>query len=180
MVTLGTILFALLLGCIIFTCARQKPKKKYANNFASGVSFLPQRAVNRQQQASDSRAMIQDTSSEDSRSETNTLPYVKSRQNKSNKKEIQKRQSTVASLDKTIKTNTNTRKIETFNDQKDRSLTVMIPRAKYHPVVQPNPNNLINYTSFEARRSSVPSVCNETKLLSYLDAGPIPSKVPNR
>lgn len=179
LVTLGTTLFGLLMACVIFTCARRKPRKKYSSGFTSGVSFLPQRAMSRQA-PSDSRAMIQDTSSEDSRSETNTLPYVKqNKPSRASKKEVQKKTATVASLDKAIKpTNTVARKIETFNDQKDRSLTVMIPRAKYHPVMAPPPNNLMNYTTFEAgRKSSVPSVCNETKLLSYLDAGPIPSKV---
>lgn len=61
-----------------------------------------------------------------------------------------------------------------FPDQKDRSLTVMIPRAKYHPAPPTSP--LINYTSFDARKPSVPSI-NEAKLLSYLDAGPSPNKV---
>lgn len=61
-----------------------------------------------------------------------------------------------------------------FPDQKDRSLTVMIPRAKYHPA--PTTSPLMNYTTFDARKPSVPSV-SEAKLLSYLDAGPSPSKV---
>lgn len=58
-------------------------------------------------------------------------------------------------------------------DQKDRSLTVMIPRAKYHPAPPMSP--LINYTTFDARKPSVPSI-TEAKLLSYLD-GPTTNKV---
>lgn len=60
-------------------------------------------------------------------------------------------------------------------DQKDRSLTVMIPRAKYHPSASTSP--LMNYTTFDARKPSVPSVA-EAKLLNYLDASAT-SKVRN-
>lgn len=58
-------------------------------------------------------------------------------------------------------------------DQKDRSLTVMIPRAKYHPAPPMSPH--VNLTTFEKRRTSQVS-SNEAKLLSYLDAGPSPDK----
>lgn len=58
-------------------------------------------------------------------------------------------------------------------DQTDRSLTVMIPRAKYHPAPPTSP--LMNYTTFDARKPSIPSIA-EAKLLSYLD-GPTPAKV---
>lgn len=51
----------------------------------------------------------------------------------------------------------------------------MIPRAKYHPA--PHASPLMNYTTFDARKPSVPSVTPEAKLLSYLDAGPGPSRV---
>lgn len=57
-------------------------------------------------------------------------------------------------------------------EQRDRSLTVMIPRAKYHPAA-PNSSMDIEYD----RRSA--SVCSttEAKLLNYLDASPSTSKV---
>lgn len=62
-------------------------------------------------------------------------------------------------------------KISTM-EQRDRSLTVMIPRAKYHPAA-PNSSMDIEYD----RRSA--SVCSttEAKLLNYLDASPSTSKV---
>jgi hypothetical protein len=44
LVTLGAILFALLLICIIMTCCRKKPRK---TRVATGMSFLPQRVANR-------------------------------------------------------------------------------------------------------------------------------------
>lgn len=110
--------------------------------------------------------MIQDTSSEDSRSETNTLPpYVPKK-----KKQLK------GALKKPVVQNADVENGEmSFPDQKDRSLTVMIPRAKYHPAPPTSP--LSNYTTFDARKPSVPSTTNEAKLLSYLDAGPSPSKV---
>lgn len=57
-------------------------------------------------------------------------------------------------------------------EQRDRSLTVMIPRAKYHPAA-PNSSMDIEYD----RRSA--SVCSttEAKLINYLDASPSTSKV---
>lgn len=61
-----------------------------------------------------------------------------------------------------------------YVEQRDRSLTVMIPRAKYHPAPPTSP--LLNITAFEKRKASIAS-SNETKLLSYLDAGPTPNKV---
>lgn len=63
------------------------------------------------------------------------------------------------------------------NEQKDRSLTVMIPRAKYHHSAPPPPN-MSSYTMFDASKSAVNKPQNsESKLLSYLDAGPSPHKV---
>lgn len=58
-------------------------------------------------------------------------------------------------------------------EQRDRSLTVMIPRAKYHPA-PPS----ANIDSLEHDRRSL-SVCStsEAKLINYLDASPSTSKV---
>ncbi|RZC32267.1 mucin-17, partial [Asbolus verrucosus] len=161
LVTLGAILFALLLACIIMTCCRKKPSK---TRITTGMSFLPQRVGNRS--TMDRRAMIQDTSSEDSRSETNP-PYVP------------KKKKLKGALKKSSVQHNDVENGElSFADQKDRSLTVMIPRAKYHPAPPTSP--LINYTTFDARKPSVPSTSNEAKLLSYLDAGPSPNKSDNK
>lgn len=43
----------------------------------------------------------------------------------------------------------------------------MIPRAKYHPAPATSP--LMNYTTFDAKKPSVPSIV-EAKLLNYLDS----------
>lgn len=57
-------------------------------------------------------------------------------------------------------------------EQKDRSLTVMIPRAKYHPAPPPPPPIVVATTRYNM--DSGASVCSttEAKLLSYLDASP--------
>ncbi|XP_066139774.1 uncharacterized protein [Euwallacea fornicatus] len=171
LVTLGTILFALLMVCIILTCVRRKPKK---SGVARTIGFLPQRGGsggNRSGGTLDRRAMIEDTSSEDSRSETNSVPpYVQQKSAPKLKPPPAKGALKKASM-------TSVEHSEPgiiFPDQKDRSLTVMIPRAKYHPA-PPTPN-LANYTTFDARKPSVPSMSSESKLLSYLDAGPSPQR----
>ncbi|XP_060521357.1 uncharacterized protein LOC132698998 [Cylas formicarius] len=165
LVTLGTILFALLLVCVIMTWVKKKPQKS-----SPGMTFLPQKMGNtRGGAALDRRAMIEDTSSEDSRSETNALPpYVQQKPAKPIKGALKK----VSRVSMTSIEQGEPGVI--FPDQKDRSLTVMIPRAKYHPAPPTSP--ILNYTSFDARKPSVPSVNNEAKLLSYLDAGPSPKK----
>ncbi|XP_050513157.1 uncharacterized protein LOC114340067 [Diabrotica virgifera virgifera] len=164
LVTLGTVLFGLLLTCIILTCVKGKPRPV---GVAGGISILPQGASARRNTL-DRRAMIQDTSSEeDNKSETSR--YVK-KQKPAPQKKASKVSLQVAERGEGGATNHGI----TFDDQKDRSLTVMIPRAKYHPA--PHTSPLSNYTTFDVRKPSVPSIPNEAKLLSFLDAGPCPSK----
>lgn len=129
------------------------------------MSFLPQRISNPDRSTLDRRAMIQDTSSESSHSETATLPYVAKKENKKLKGALKKS----CLVNKDVEHGNNT---ISFPDQKDRSLTVMIPRAKYHPAPPTSPH--LNLTTFDKRKVSASS--NETKLLSYLDAGPSPNK----
>lgn len=61
-------------------------------------------------------------------------------------------------------------------DQRDRSLTVMIPRAKYHHAAKQG--NLIDVEAYKTKSSSNTSV-NQTKLINYLDASPSSSKTKN-
>ncbi|XP_017786883.1 PREDICTED: uncharacterized protein LOC108569731 [Nicrophorus vespilloides] len=142
LVTLGAILFTLLMICIVITCAKRKPKQ-------NPMSFLPQRVPVRRGSTIDRRAMIQDSSSESGHSDT--LPYVPKK----------------APIKGALKK-------PKYEDQKDRSLTVMIPRAKYHPAPPTSPQVNKN-SNFEKRKMSAGS-SNEAKLLSYLDAGPSPNK----
>ncbi|GLV34887.1 uncharacterized protein CBL_09367 [Carabus blaptoides fortunei] len=160
LVTLGTILFTLLLICIILTCVKRRRPEN--TGIASGMSFLPHRAVvtGRRAGTLDRRAMIQDTSSEGS----DTLPYVP-KKNKKLKGALKK-----PAINNDAENNASNL---SFVEQRDRSLTVMIPRAKYHPAPPTSP--LLNITSFDKRKNSIAS-SNEAKLLSYLDAGPTPTK----
>lgn len=76
LVTLGTLLFTLLLICLILTCAKRKPHNP---GITHGMSFMPQRLATNGRRGStmDRRAMIQETSSEGSQSDSNnTLPYI--------------------------------------------------------------------------------------------------------
>lgn len=72
------------------------------------------------------------------------------------------------SVDKKTSTKTSTM------EQRDRSLTVMIPRAKYHPA--PPSANIDSLDSHDRRSLSVCST-SEAKLINYLDASPSTSKV---
>lgn len=75
LVTLGSLLFVLLFVCIILTCVRTKPRHP---TLSAGMSFMPQRLTNPMGRHAtlDRRAMIQDTSSEGSQSDINTIPYI--------------------------------------------------------------------------------------------------------
>lgn len=79
LVTLGAILFALLLMCIIATCVqkRRRPNNRLIN---TGIGIIPtnhKSVTGHHSQSSkiDKKAIIHDTSSETSE-DTNTLPYV--------------------------------------------------------------------------------------------------------
>lgn len=61
-------------------------------------------------------------------------------------------------------------------DQQDRSLTVMIPRAKYHP--HPTATPFLSIEALDRRKSNASS--NEAKLLSYLDVGVAANHVYNK
>lgn len=90
-----------------------------------------------------------------------------------------------------------------LRDQKDRSLTVMIPRAKYHSNAQPAQQSAIllfssqqphidphhpiliqtssqpieQYSSLKTQKTDSLCSTSETKLLNYLDVSPSTSKV---
>lgn len=151
---------------------------------------------------SDKRAMIQDTSSETSE-DSNTLPYVQTHQKRPQtgnytmtpaphtpapqtpaaaaaaaRTQASSRQSNASSSMVDLVGNTNG-----INEQKDRSLTVMIPRAKYHPQTGGGAQTAQQTTkrydmmygaAAKQTTAAAPSVCSttEAKLLSYLDASP--------
>lgn len=56
----------------------------------------------------------------------------------------------------------------TYSDQRDRSLTVMIPRAKYRPVPPTSPLLAMSTFGAEQKRAIAQE---QQKLLSYLETG---------
>lgn len=56
----------------------------------------------------------------------------------------------------------------TYSDQRDRSLTVMIPRAKYRPIPPTSP--LLAMSTFGAAQKRAIAQ-EQQKLLSYLETG---------
>lgn len=60
-------------------------------------------------------------------------------------------------------------------DQRDRSLTVMIPRAKYHPGGKSG--NIADVEGYKSKSSSSASVNqSQSKLLNYLESSPSSAK----
>jgi hypothetical protein len=56
----------------------------------------------------------------------------------------------------------------TYSDQRDRSLTVMIPRAKYRPIPPTSPLLAMSTFGVEQKRAIAQE---QQKLLSYLETG---------
>ncbi|XP_024082315.1 mucin-17 isoform X2 [Cimex lectularius] len=115
----GISLMVLLVVCLVLSCMRRRPVRKAAAALRpQGFRFRPPRPS-----PADKRAMINmDTSSEASMEHT-PPPYIKQRPRPCRKQS--KAPSPPLSFHGTM-------------EQRDRSLTVMIPRAKYRPVpVQP-------------------------------------------
>ncbi|KAJ6644596.1 Transmembrane matrix receptor MUP-4 [Pseudolycoriella hygida] len=169
LITFGLILFLLLLICLILTCCK---RKRPNNRTLIGMGLVSNKLV-ANQRTMDRRAMIPETSSETS-DDTHTLPYDRNKQNQLNKN---RQNSSNLSLNKkfTIATQNSPPGAghSTLGmEQKDISLTVMIPRAKYHPAAPPPPPIVVATTRYNV--DPAPSVCSttEAKLLSYLDASP--------
>ncbi|XP_055922151.1 uncharacterized protein LOC129953225 [Eupeodes corollae] len=163
LITIGTILFILLLLCILITCTRRRDNHNM-QSFMSGMQIIaPKISSSSKTMTIDKRAMIKDSSSEGSQ---NSLPYVLKRDVEKNSilrssNHINQTQHNYMHQSKNQKPTKiiNQRghpssplfispfsEIEhqrhNFPEQSDRSLTVMIPRAKYHHSVlghTPNP-----------------------------------------
>ncbi|KAG5683804.1 hypothetical protein PVAND_013068 [Polypedilum vanderplanki] len=179
LIVTGLTLFMLLMICIIITCV----KKKRVNQNAIGPAAMNiiQRRISSTAHHSvssnaDRKAMIQDTSSEASEGH-DPAPYFR----KKSADETQRKISVEAVAPKKKKSVINN-PLGSFSkattvDQRDRSLTVMIPRAKYHPALTKN-DQLIDVEGYKSKSNSNASI-NQTKLLNYLDASPSTSKAKN-
>jgi len=200
LIALGGILFALLLVCIILTCWRHNKPTSRRRTVVPGIDILPHKTLtvhgSKSGTLQDKRAMIEDTSSETSE-DSCQLPYVARKQtsnvtSKSGKRPISKPTSAPPkgmAPPPPPKTNPQ-------NMDMNQSLTVMIPRAKYHSqqasghngtlevphhmhdrrivqtgVATATQGPAIMFTTTDSTESTA-----EAKLLSYLDASPSTSK----
>lgn len=185
--------------CLIITCVK---KKRISQTTIAPTMNIIQRRISASAHHSvssqaDRKAMIQDTSSEVSE-ESDPVPYF--RKVSSPPPVVVKVGETLISLFPQKSNDENIRKLSvdavgpkqkksvihnplgsfskgTTMDQRDRSLTVMIPRAKYHPATG-KPSNLIDIEGYKSKSSSNQSV-NQAKLINYLDASPSTSKAKN-
>ena len=195
LVVTGTTLFMLMMICLIITCVKRKRVNQTAiaptmNIIQRRISATAHHSVSSQ---ADRKAMIQDTSSEVSE-ESEPVPYFRkvvfTHQTlnyfykvwfyfQKSTEETARKISVEAVGPKKKKSITNNPlgsfSKATMMDQRDRSLTVMIPRAKYHP---PTKSNLIDVDGYKSKSSSNASI-NQSKLINYLDASPSSSKSKN-
>nr|CAD7454453.1 unnamed protein product [Timema tahoe] len=197
LVTIGALLLALLLVCIVLTCLKRCRRKKPQ---MGGPRFLKYRGgQSGGAQTMDKKAMIQDSSSEGSVDNAPISymgppvpPYARLEH---------KLPSTVAPLSddaaipltspefvslpgstmnpmttfvappprrpSAMKKVVTTDTLQSYNEQRDRSLTVMIPRAKYRPVAPMSP--VLTMSTFGAPEKR--AIAHEQKLISYLESG---------
>ncbi|XP_031622418.1 uncharacterized protein LOC116340210 isoform X2 [Contarinia nasturtii] len=205
LIALGGVLFALLLICIILTCWKHSRPNGRRRTVVPGIDILPHKTLtvhgSKTGTLQDRRAMIEDTSSETSE-DSLQLPYVAKKQqnasSKNAKKVINKPTSAPPKgMAPAPPKGTNNTATMSTNIDPNRSLTVMIPRAKYYSqqTTQAPPESQQQHHQHQDRRSVQTGVATatqgqatmftttdsigstaEAKLLSYLDASPSTSK----
>lgn len=159
--------------CLCVGCSN---KRRHPNNLSiTGIGVIPHQKPSTRRQSADSKmerkAIMEDSNSETSE-EAVSLPYVTSKENKCSMVGSPPPASEYTSRDSAILPNTGS-----LNKAyvKDRSLTVMIPRAKYHPA-PPAPPTIQNESQIHQSQgiATTVSICSttEAKLLSYLDISP--------
>lgn len=166
---LGLILVMLVIICLCIGCSR---KSRRSNNFSiAGIGVIPHQKPSTRRQSTDSkhdRKAIMDDSNSETSEETASLPYVASKEKKFSMIGSPPPPPSEFSKRDLASTSNNS-----YAGQKDRSLTVMIPRAKYHPTLS---NNISTESQVHHNNHGVAtaSICSttEAKLLSYLDISP--------
>ncbi|XP_059486932.1 uncharacterized protein LOC132203289 [Neocloeon triangulifer] len=149
LLTLGTVMLLTLVMCSVLTCMRKKQPQAPGNQRAG---FMRYRGNAGQMRGTlDKTAMIQDTSSESS-VDGNAMQYVANSMRPSGSRGG-KGEAGVAPSE------------GSYVMEKDRSLTVMIPRAKYRPVQS------TSVLSTFAPPGPAAGGSNEQKLLNYLEGG---------
>ncbi|XP_065337190.1 uncharacterized protein LOC135937842 isoform X4 [Cloeon dipterum] len=147
LLTLGAVMLLVLVMCSVLTCMRKKQPQAPGNQRASG--FMRYRGNAGQMRGTlDKTAMIQDTSSESS-VDGNAMQYVANSMRPSGSRGPKGEAGVPPSEGSYVM-------------EKDRSLTVMIPRAKYRPVQS---------TSVLSTFAPPAAGASEQKLLNYLEGG---------
>ncbi|PNF37850.1 hypothetical protein B7P43_G07412 [Cryptotermes secundus] len=162
LVTIGAILLGLLIVCVVLTCL----KRSSQHACSTGTGFLRYRSPTH---TLDKRAMIQDSSSEGSAADHGPVSYLTPTHQPA---------STYGSQMKSALVHAGNRKTSgavemsdegmAYSDQRDRSLTVMIPRAKYRPIPPTSPLLAMSTFGAEQKRAIAKE---QQKLLSYLETG---------
>ncbi|PSN41716.1 hypothetical protein C0J52_07786 [Blattella germanica] len=151
LVTIGAILLGLLVVCVVLTCLKRSSQRVHS----SGTGFLRYRSPTH---TLDKRAMIQDSSSEGSVADHGPISYLTPTHQMLIHASGRKVSGTVELSDEGM----------TYSDQRDRSLTVMIPRAKYRPIPPTSPLLAMSTFGVEQKRAIAQE---QQKLLSYLETG---------
>nr|CAD7393626.1 unnamed protein product [Timema cristinae] len=160
LVTIGALLLALLLVCIVLTCLKRCRHKKPQ---MGGPRFLKYRGgQSGGAQTMDKKAMIQDSSSEGS-VDNAPISYMAPPVPPPMTTFVAAAPRRPSALKKVVTTDT----LQSYNEQRDRSLTVMIPRAKYRPVAPMSP--VLTMSTFGAPEKR--AIAHEQKLISYLESG---------
>lgn len=163
-----------MLVIICFCVGCSKKERRPHNLSIAGIGVIPHQKPSSRRYSADSkleRKAIMDDSNSETSEETTSLPYVASKE---------KRFSMVGSPPpppseiaiRDLGKNSMGILNNSYGGQKDRSLTVMIPRAKYHPTQSNNTQN--ESQSQQNYGVATASICSttEAKLLSYLDISP--------
>ncbi|GFG33362.1 hypothetical protein Cfor_04066, partial [Coptotermes formosanus] len=162
LVTIGAILLGLLIVCVVLTCLKRSSQRACS----TGTGFLRYRSPTH---TLDKCAMIQDSSSEGSAADNGPVSYLTPTHQPA---------STFGSQMKPALVHAGSRKVSTavessdegmpYSEQRDRSLTVMIPRAKYRPIPPTSPLLAMSTFGAEQKRAIAQE---QQKLLSYLETG---------
>ncbi|KAL0271346.1 UNVERIFIED_CONTAM: hypothetical protein PYX00_008463 [Menopon gallinae] len=162
LVTIGSILLALLLVCGILTCLKRKSRSSTASKANGSSGYLRYRGP----PTLDKRAMI--TADSSSESSVDILPYINPPPPPPPSGTLSAKRKPV--LRQNVKGPAPRPKEIAAVEQQDRSVTVMIPRAKYRPVPPMSP--LMTMSTFSPdkhlQRTSA-QLSTEQKLINYLE-----------
>lgn len=173
-VIIGLILVILVIICLCVGCSRKE--RRPHNLSIAGIGVIPHQKQSTRRHSADSkleRKAIMDDSNSETSEETTSLPYVASKEKRFSMIGSPPPPPSEVAIREMGKNSMGTLN-NSHGGQKDRSLTVMIPRAKYHPCPSNNIQNESQSQQNNGITTTTASICSttEAKLLSYLDISP--------